>query len=171
MAAALQETLRGELTTAGIGIVFERSSVAGDAIESLSGPRRFYFAVSSGGARGNLVLVADDQALLSQLLHNVAMKAETATAPAILIGVFHHSSQRGPYLRLTSLIDGTQDKARTRGKAGAANEAGGEGSPAFFSQNVGSLSDTFADLQSERVMEQVVDSNLRQTVTYDWGSQ
>jgi hypothetical protein len=32
---------------------------------------------------------------------------------------------------------------------------------------VGSLSETFADLESES--ERVVDSNLRQTVRYTWG--
>jgi hypothetical protein len=40
--------------------------------------------------------------------------------------------------------------------------------PAWF-RNVGSLSKTFARLQSERVVERILGTNLRQTVTYVWG--
>ena len=170
LAAALQEALGGELTAGGIGIGFERSTVAGVAIESLTGPRHLYFAVSNTAAQGNLVLLADDQALLSELLRRAAeASADKTEVPATLIAVFNHASQRAPYLRLTSLIDGTQDKVGGAGKANATGGTGGAAAaPAFFSQNVGSLSETFADLQSERIVERVVDSNLRQTVTYTW---
>ena len=42
--------------------------------------------------------------------------------------------------------------------------------PAFFSQNLGSLSNTFADLESERIVEHLVASNLRQTIIYTWNT-
>ena len=47
-------------------------------------------------------------------------------------------------------------------------DAGVTAAPTFFSRNIGSLSDTFANLQSERVVERNVGSNLRQTITYMW---
>ena len=91
-----------------------------------------------------------------------------------LIAVFNHSSQRAPYLRLTSLIDGTNNQARYSRKAVAIAPNGMVGvasTPTFFSRNLGSLSDAFANLQSERVVERIIDSNLRQSVTYIWETQ
>ena len=172
LASALQQTLRGSLTTASIGINFQPSDIAGATIYALTGPRPLFFAISSTPAQGNLVLLADDQALLSELLHNLAagLSEKTAT-PATLIAVFNHSNQRAPYLRLTSLIDGTNNQARESRNAAAIAPNGTVGvasTPTFFSRNLGSLSDAFANLQSERVVERTIDSNLRQTVTYIW---
>jgi hypothetical protein len=175
LASALQQTLRGSLTTASIGINFQPTDVAGTAIYALTGPRPLFFAISSTPAQGNLVLLADDQALLSELLHNLAVNSPEKTAsPATLIAVFNHSSQRAPYLRLTSLIDGTNNQARYSRKAVAIAPNGMVGvasTPTFFSRNLGSLSDAFANLQSERVVERIIDSNLRQSVTYIWETQ
>jgi hypothetical protein len=172
LASALQQTLRGSLTAASIGINFQPSDVAGTAIYALTGPRPLFFAISSTPAQGNLVLLTDDQALLSDLLHNLAAGSpEKTTTSATLIAVFNHSSQRAPYLRLTSLIDGTNNQARDPRNAAAIAPNGMVGvasTPTFFSRNLGSLSDAFANLQSERVVERTVDSNLRQTVTYVW---
>jgi hypothetical protein len=169
LASALQQMLRGSLTTGTMGINFQP---VGSAIYSLTGPRPFFFAVTSTPAQGNLILLADDQALLVELLHNVDISSPGETpAPATLIAIFNHSSQHASYLRFTSLIDGTNNQ--TRGSrntpAVAPNEMVGTATtPTFFSRNVGSLSDTFVNLQSERVVERIVDSNLRQTVTYIW---
>jgi hypothetical protein len=175
LASALQQTLRGGLTTASIGINFQPTTIAGAAIYALTGPRPLFFAISTTPAQGNLVLLADDQALLSELLHNLAVSSPEKTAsPATLIAVFNHSSQRAPYLRLTSLIDGTNNQTRDSRKAVAIapNEMVGVASaPTFFSRNLGSLSDAFANLQSERVVERIIDSNLRQSVTYIWETQ
>jgi hypothetical protein len=168
LASALQQTLRGSLTTANIGINFVGAS--GSAIYALTGPRPLFFAVAATPARGNLVLLADDQPLLSELLHNLAGVSPTPTA-ATLIAVFNHSTQRGPYLRLTSLIDGTNNKPfDSRGTAamGPNGRVAVLSPPTFFSGNLGSLSNTFDDLQSERVVERSLNSNLRQTVTYVW---
>ncbi len=167
---ALRQTLRGSLTAANIGANFEPREQAGVAIYALTGPRPLFFAVSSTPAAGNLALLADDQAMLLELLHNLGSHSEEKTpAGATLIAVFNHSSQRAPYSRLTSLIDGTNTKPGDAQKAGVAAlnpDAGARAQPAFFSQNIRSLSDTFANLQSERVLERSVDSHLRQTVTY-----
>jgi hypothetical protein len=122
------------------------------------------------------VLLSDDSSLLSELLlHNFGPSSpDKTTTPATSIAVFNHSSQRASYMRLTSLIDGTNNQARdsrNRALPGRNGEPLSVAStPTFFSRNIGSLSDAFASLQSERVVERTVDSNLRQTVTYTWGT-
>jgi len=175
LASALQQTLRGTLTTASIGINFQPTEVAGNAVYALTGPRPLFFATSSTPAQGNLVLLADDQTLLSELLHNLAViSPDKATPPATLIALFNHSSQRAPYLRLTSLIDGTNNQTRDSRNSAAPGPNGLVGvtsTPTFFARNIGSISETFANLQSERVVERIVDSNVRQTVTYSWATQ
>lgn len=175
LASALEQALRGELTTASIGINFQPATLAGVPTDALTGPRPFFFATSTTPAQGNLILLADDQSLLSELLHHLTSSSpETTPLPAISIAVFNHSTQRAPYLRLTSLIDGTNHQEQTwpRPIAAASNGTTGDSAtPAFFSQNLGSLSNTFADLQSERVVERMVNSNLRQTVNYTWNTQ
>jgi hypothetical protein len=172
MALALQQTLHGSLTVATIGIDFQPTDNAGITIYALTGPRPVFFAISSKPAQGNLVLISDDQPLLLELLHNLVTNSpEKASTPATSIVVFNHSSQRTPYIRLTSLIDGANNQARTSRDAAATGLNGNAGitaAPAFFSRNIRSLSDTFAILQSERIVERTVDSNLRQTVTYLW---
>jgi hypothetical protein len=173
LASALQQTLRGSLTTANIGINFQptQSGIADTAIYALTGPRPLFFATSSTPTQGNLILLADDQALLLDLLHNLAAHSPEETPPATLIAVFNHSSQRVPYLRLTSLIDGTNNQPPDSGNTAApppSGEVGAGSTPTFFARNLGSLSSTFARLQSERVVERTVDSNLRQMVTYTW---
>jgi hypothetical protein len=172
MALALQQALRGSLTAATIGINFQPTDNAGSTIYALASPRPVFFAISSTPAQGNLVLLADDQPLLLELLHNlVTNPPDKAPTPATSIAVFNHSSQRAPYIRLTSLIDGNNNQARdSRNTAatGLSGNAGTTSAPAFFSRNIRSLSDTFAILQSERIVERPVGSNLRQTVTYVW---
>jgi hypothetical protein len=164
------------LTTASIGINFQptQSDVAGIAIYALTGPRPLFFAISSTPAQGNLVLLADDQALLTELLHNLAASSpDKVASPATLIAVFNHSSQRAPYFRLTSLIDGTNQTHDSRNNAapGPNGEVSVASTPTFFARNIGSLSGTFTNLQSEHVVERMSDSNLRQTVTYIWETQ
>jgi hypothetical protein len=173
LASALQQTLRGSLTTASIGINFQSAEIEGAAIYALTGPRPLFFAMSSTRAQGNLVLLTDDRTLLAELLHNLAVGSpEKSPTPATLLAVFNHSSQRAPYLRLTSLIDGTNNPTHDSRNIAAPGRDGEPPSvvstPTFFSRNLGSLSDTFSNLLSERVVERTVGSNLRQTVTYVW---
>jgi len=174
LAGALQQALRGSLTTGSIGAAFQPTGNAGAVIYALTGPRPLFFAISSTVAHGNLILLADDQPMLSELLQRLASASPVeSAAPATLVAVFNHSTQRAPYGRLTSLIDGTNNTPRDSRNAAARGPDGVLGvvsTPTFFSRNIGSLSDAFADLQSERVVERIVDSNLHQTVTYVWGT-
>ncbi|MDP9051788.1 MAG: hypothetical protein M3O31_13880 [Acidobacteriota bacterium] len=177
LASALRRALGGSLTAANIGIDFHPSDDAGTTIYAVTGPRPLLFATSSTTAHGNLILLSDDRSTLLELLHNLGNNSSEANStPASLVAVFNPTSERAPYIRLTSLIDGTNNQTSNNQTSNSATDAatGPNGSvavtsaPTFFSRNIGSLSDTFSTLQSERVVERIVDSNIRQTVTYSW---
>jgi len=155
LASALQQSLRGSLTAANLGIDFRPDTISGTTIYALTGPRSLFFAVPS---HGNLVLLTDDRPLLLSLLQPSSTRPVPSDASADLIAGFDHSGQRAPYLRLTALIDGNNPTS-----PGQTPET-----PAFFSRNIGSLSDTFAAMQEERLVQRTVNANLRQTVLYTW---
>jgi len=153
VSAALQQLLRGQLTAADLGIEFHPTT-ANPQIYAIVGPRPLYFAIQA-----NLTLISDDQPLLLQLLTSAAKPAPKSTKPANLIAAFNHTNQSAPYARLTALIDGTN----------IPNDGSKRDTPAFFSQNLQSLSTTFASLQSERFTQRPGPANsLHQTVLYQW---
>lgn len=146
LASALQQTLRGSLTAAKIGIAFQPSDVAGAPLYALTGPRPLFFAFSSTAARGNLILLADDRTLLAELLRNSATSSPAGTpAPATLIAEFNHASQSAPYRRLTSLIDGANKQTRGSRDASAPapnGVAGAPSTPPAFSRETSARSPT-----------------------------
>ncbi len=154
LAAALQQSLRGSLTTANLGIDFHPITASGQTLYALTGPRPLFFAIKPAD---NLLLLADDQPTLLALLAQPTPTPRPDGANPTYLAAFNHTTQRAPYARLTALIDGTN-----------ATSAPTPTTPAFFSQNIRSLSDTFATLQSEHITQQTVYTNLRQTVTYTW---
>jgi hypothetical protein len=167
LTVALQQALRGSITASNIGLSFQLTQDQGATMYALSGPRSLFFAIAPLPAQGSLILIADDRTLLAELLHRVGTLPSKPSTDITSIGVFNHSTQRAPYLRLTALIDGTNNQpAATLSAPGRDDTA-----PAFFSRNIGSLSDTFSALQTERVVERIVDQNLHQTVTYTWKTQ
>ena len=157
---ALQQSLRGSLTTATLGIDFRPGD---NNIYALTGPRPLFFAI-----RENTAFFSDDRPTLTTLLAQTAPPPGTdpATQGSITqIAGFDHASQRAPYARLTSLIDGNN---QTSGQP----DAGAGDTPAYFSRNLKSLSDSFAALASEHFIERTADTPagpaLHQTVTYQW---
>jgi hypothetical protein len=160
LAAALQQTLRGSLTAANFGIEFHPTMVTGHQIFALTGPHPLFFAVLTTPTQGNLALLTDNQPLLLQLLENTATSVPKSTAPATCIAAFNHTTQRAPYARLTSLVD--------KVTPAATNTPPSPTAPAFFSQDIASLSTTFARLQSERLTQTATPTALRQTVLYQW---
>jgi len=155
---ALQQSLRANLTTADFGMDFRADTTGGQAIYTLSGLKPLFFAVS-----GKLCLLSDDRALLATLLAGAA-RPVPASAPATIVAGFDHSSQRAPFARLTTLVDGTNQSRLVAQTQDPQNHA----QPAFFSGNLRSLSDTFAALASERFTERRDGPAIRQTVLYQW---
>ena len=142
IAAALQQSLRGTLTAGNLGLTFTSGP---DHTFALNGPKPLFFTT-----RGNDLLLADDPSILGQLLtpHPALSEPPSAT----VITGFDHTAQRPPFLRLAALIDGTNVTKPDP--------------PAFFSGNLGSLSEAFQTLQSERFTQFPEGSIVRQTVTY-----
>lgn len=160
---ALQQSLRGALTTATLGIEFRAETSAPQTgapqpINALTGPRLLYFATS-----GKLCFFSDDRDLLATLLQAASRPASPAP-PATLIAGFDHASQRAPYARLTALVDGTNLQP-TRPQA---RETSVTATPTYFSGNLRSLSESFASFTSQRITQRLDGTTLRQTVTYDW---
>ena len=149
--SAVQQSLRGSLTTGTLGIDFHP---AGNDTFALTGPRPLYLAV-----RGNLAYLADDAALLQSLLSRQP-PTPVQTLNTTVIAGFSHTAQRAPYTRLTSLIDATNAPSTADHPAG--------NTPAYFSQNLRSLSDSFAALQSERFTQTTQGQTIHQTVLYQW---
>ncbi len=152
MQAALQQSLRGSLTTAALGIEFRAVTSGSQTIYGLTGPKPLWFAES-----GNVCLFSDDRGMLTAALGRVA--GASTTQKTMLLAGFDHANQRAPYARLTSLIDGTNG-----GNSSRMVEHG----PAFFSGDMRSLSDAFAAMSSEKFVERRDGPVVRQTVTYEW---
>jgi hypothetical protein len=168
--SALQQSLRGSLTTAGFGIEFRPDTSGIQTIYSLNGPKPLFLAAlnlaSPGSAPGpvHLCLLTDDRGLLLALLRQAATlpqtESKTRPAPATLLAGFDHTSQRAPFARLTSLIDGTNQ----RPPQNPANHT----PPPFFSGDMRSLSDSFAALAGESFEEHRDGPIVRQSVLYQW---
>ena len=154
IADALQQSLRGTLTTATLGIDFHPDTTADDTIYALTGPRPLSFATHA-----NLLLLSDDRTLLLAILHNATAAPLPSQAPATILAGFNHTSQRAPFARLTSLIDAT-------------DQPPGPGTqprpPTFFAGNIRSLSDAFRTLSSASFTEHRDHDIIRQDVIYTW---
>ena len=177
LASALQQTLRGSLTTATIGINFQTTD---ESIYALTGPRPLFFALSSTPAQGNLIL--------SSPRRSVAARGTPAQCNRQFAGQNtnpRHADCRLQSLQPTRSLPPSYLAHRRHQQPGAPihaqpphNPSRPEwsalsqlppSSPLIYHQR--SLSDAVARLQSERVVERNVDSNHRQTVTYVWASQ
>jgi hypothetical protein len=191
LASALQQSLRGSLTASDLGIEFHPTQApSNQTIYALTGPRPLFFATTTSAVQGNLAILSDDQPELLTLLAGVHQPVQPTSAASLVAG-FNHTSQRAPYIRLSSLIDGNNQKpSATPTSVPLQPPANSEAddsdqtpptpyaadtrvnaNPTFFSHNIRSLSDTFITLDSERLVQRTVDSNLRQTVTYQWQPQ
>jgi hypothetical protein len=92
--------------------------------------------------------------MLTAALGRVAGAA--TTQKAMLLAGFDHAGQRAPYARLVGLIDGTNGRMVEHAQ------------PAFFSGDMRSLSDAFAAMTSEKLVQRRDGAVVRQTVTYEW---
>ncbi len=182
MQSALQQSLRGTLTTSTLGIDFHAETVASHTLYSLAGPKPLLFALTSSPTLGQLCLLSDDRALLLALLDQPAPTPpdSPSAAPAVYVAGFDHISQRASYARLTGLMDGPRRSQNLSSRFLSGNppdpagtptdETGSAGTPPFFSANLRSLSDSFATLAGQRITERCDGLLIRQTVLYRWQS-
>jgi hypothetical protein len=166
--SALLQAMQAHLTAGGLGLEWKSVQSKQGAYFEISEARPLELAV-----KGKFCLLADDPGLMLEMLarlstasreNNRKSTSDTADSPSrstVLAG-FDLPEERASFARWSVLVD------RTSGAAGASNLAGNPTEPAFFSQNMRSLSDVFAALQSERLVERRDGALTRQTVTYAW---
>ena len=107
--------------------------------------------------RGKYLLVADDPALLEKMIAGLDRKS--AAEPARLIAGFDHARERTNFKQFFSMADRN---------AGSEGFSSGTREPQFFSENMASLSQVFANISSEKILERRDGDKILQTVTYDW---
>ncbi len=156
--SALSEALSPHLTVASSDLVWQPHRQADAAWFELSGLQTFAFAI-----KGDRLILATDSEILLQSL-GVTATAKPVTASTI--AGFNHTAERVHLSRLTSLLDHT-----------VATPQSDDSSPAFFSRNMVSLSNTFQSLDSESFTEAPTaataqqPATIHQTVLYQWRAQ
>ena len=181
---ALLTALRSHLTIGTLGLAWTPS---GDFL-TLGSAHPFTLFVD-----GNTAIIANDATLMTDIL---ARRSATAAAqPATLIAAFRHTQERPGFHRLSaslalhspSMID-SPSKATLAGDSALTNDSSSPApldgpppppppiplppsppsSPDFFHDAVGSLSDTFRTLATERFIERTDGPLTHQTVVYTW---
>ncbi len=155
--AALLTTLRSHLTVGAVGLAW---TPAPGGTLSLGPSSPFSLLVD-----GNTAILANDPALMADILAR-----STATAPsqpATYLAAFRHTQARPGYARLTSALAHTATGSSPGATGTPIPDFPGD-SPDFFAGSVGSLSDAFRSLATERIVERRDGPLTHQTVTYTW---
>lgn len=150
------EAMKSELSAGDLGLKWTRQA---EGYVSLGKLRPFQFAVV-----GNLLFVTDDAGMMRTMLAR-ARDGSRAPVPAKLVAEFDHDAAAPPFAKLSALLDKTSVVAHATGPAVTPSDGSG---PAFFSGNLRGLSDAFAGIKSERIIERVDGGVTRQTLTYVW---
>lgn len=168
--SALREAMQAHLTAGGLGVDWKPVHSKQGSYATTGSVRPLEVAVN-----GRICIVANDPGLLLEMLGHVtgtpvgSKAANTANSKSDLgleakqvtmLAGFQLPQERGSFARWTAVVD--------RSQSGAQNPDGSPGEPAFFSQNVRSLSDVFSSLESEHFMERRDGALIRQTVIYRW---
>ena len=98
---------------------------------------------------GNLLLVANSEALLGQALDRIDRRP--AVSDAVSVALFRHAAGREDYHRMMTLLE-----------PGAPEQ----GQPPFFSQDLWSLSEVFADVREVEFRVRDTGAGLRERVSY-----
>lgn len=107
--------------------------------------------------RGKYLIVADDPALIEQVLSNFARSV--SAKPAVFIAGFSHARERNNFSRFTGSVD------QNNGRADFPRQAR---QPEFFSENISSLSGVLSHLVSETMVVRTEGIKTFEAVTYEW---
>ncbi len=156
---ALSQALPQGLTAGKLGAGWEkRKSAAGEYL-ALDGAVPLYEAVN-----GKQLLLASDSALMEEML---ARKQKAGSAEGkdgvTYAALFRHTQEQSDFRRMMAQLD----LAGHRGAICQEDAAGSE-TPSFFSCNMGSFSNAFSKLESERMEEKDRGATVTQTVNYQW---
>jgi len=164
--AALLASIRSHLTVDSIGLAWVPVSTAAGSYFSLGATHPFALFVD-----GTTAILANDGALMSEILARRGTAAP-APQPASYIGAFRHTQERPGFRRLSASLAHAASPKRagpSDDDAAPVNEVVGE-VPDFFAGSVGSLSDSFRALATERIVERRDGPLTRQTVVYTWST-
>jgi hypothetical protein len=112
----------------------------------------------AASVRGKYLLLADDPALIENMLANFNRKPDLK--PAVFLAGFNHENERANFARFSGVID--------RANLEQSNMPGMEHEPQFFSENMASLSSTLAGISEEKITVRTKGDKILQTVTYEW---
>ena len=160
--SALKDALSAHLTAGGLGLAWRPVKTKAGAYFELSETRPLEMAV-----RGKICILSDDPGLMLEMLGHLSpsgrgrgKKSSGKAEDTTLIAGFDLAQERPGFARWSSLVD------RTNSGGGA--QVGPSGEPGFFSQNMLGLTNVFAPLESERLVENRDATVTRQTVVYAW---
>jgi len=146
--SAIADSIRPQLTASELGLVW----IARSGYKQVDGLLPLFVST-----RGPILIVANDETLMQQLLSNAARGSQENAA--MLIAGFRHAKERTNFDSLFRVIDRPH---------GISDQGSTSQSPQFFSNNISSLSTTLADLADVKVNVRSDGDKLRQTVTYTW---
>jgi hypothetical protein len=160
---ALSATLRRGLTASQLGIGWSQVAVERGTAWKMDGSIPLLMAV-----RTNRLYVANSEAVLSAMLGRgngpEASASEGITYEADFV---HDARERQAFANLAGRLDAAGHGSRSAGNADT--DTGTDGQvPAFFSGNVGSLSQMWSRVARERVTEKDQGAFVSQTVVYEW---
>jgi len=164
-----EEAVRNALTTAlastttvnKLGAQWQKhSSSAGDYL-ALDGPILLFLKLD-----GSRLFLSTDAALLETLLHRAHGASTPADNNQTYLAVFRTAQARPGYLHLMRQLD-RANGSKLPGQEDGSTPMNGT-APTFFSGNIASLSNTFARLDGEQVVEHDLGATVQQTVTYRW---
>jgi hypothetical protein len=153
--ASLSSGLQSQLTTSRLGVNWSHK----DSYLECDGLLPLFVS-----AQGKYIVLANDRNLL------LALRAKlndlpAAHDPAVYVAEFNHAAESGSFSSISGLID----RANQRGASAGESKLDAEGeSPAFFSGNIASLSQTFSAMTSEKITVRDAGEKVTQTVTYEW---
>lgn len=145
--SALAAFVRPTLTASELGVGWQQKP----GYQELDGLLPLAVAV-----RANYLVVANDPALMQEMLANLDRKREQR--PAQYVAVFRHDRERENFHRLSEVVD----------RPAAHSDANAGDQPQFFSGTVASLSGSLARVARETIVVRSDGDKLRQTVTYEW---
>jgi len=144
--SALVEFVRPTFTTQQLGLQWK--DVSGYHV--LDGLWHLSVAI-----RGTYLLVSDDEAILTAML--AGLNKKTDAKPSAFFAAFRHQRERANLVSLTKFLD--QESG----------QSGNGAFPAFFSENIASLSFSLKDVASEEITIRDSADRQSQTVVYAWG--
>ncbi len=150
---ALLSVARPGLTIEDLGATWRPDGKGAASYYELDG-----LAPISVAVHGKYLFVANDSAALSAVLRPSQNKE--SSQPLVYAASFNHARERDRFYHLTSLLD------RVNHDSANPNAEGQQ--PEFFSGNIGSLSRTFAGVESEFIEVRQNGDKQFQTVRYRW---